>query len=87
MRKKITKKSQQLALRLLDEAMAERLREKGTGTFASSHEVLGVIQEEFDELLAAVRGNDITAVKYELLDIAVGAIFGVACIEQETLDW
>ena len=61
------------------------LRQKGFGAFTSSHEVLGVLEEEFCELKDAIRDNNIKNVKEELFDIAVGAIFSLACIEEDTL--
>jgi hypothetical protein len=64
-----------------------RLEEKGFGTFSSRHEILGVIDEEILELNEAVRSKNLDAVRSEMLDIAVGCIFGVACIDSETLDW
>ena len=64
-----------------------RLKEKGTGSFASRHEIQGSIAEEYDELLDALRENDMEQYKKELIDIAVGAIFGIACINSGSLDW
>ena len=40
------------------------------GSFASSHEALGVASEEWDELRDAVRANDIDAIRSEALDLA-----------------
>ena len=67
-----------------------RLRQYGEGTFTSRHEILGIIDEEFDELKDAVREKGplkMENFKQELLDIAVSCVFGVACINSETLDW
>ena len=38
--------------------------------FASTHEALGVIFEEFDELTEAIRANRIEAVREEAIDLA-----------------
>lgn len=65
----------------------ETLQKKGFGTFASSHEVLGVITEEYHELVGAQKANDLQAIRHELYDIAVGCLFAIACIEQGELDW
>lgn len=67
--------------------MKIRLLQKGRGTFASSHEAAHVITEEYDEMKDAVRSNDPQQFKKELIDIAVGAIFAVACIDAKTMDW
>ena len=64
-----------------------RLIEKGDGTAASYHEVLGFITEEYMELIDAVRKNNVREIKSELIDIAVACVFGVACIDAGTMDW
>ena len=55
----------------IDEAIlrAKIAREK-YGKYASLHEVMGVLQEEFFELTDALHRNDAAAFRYELLDIA-----------------
>jgi len=67
--------------------LSRRLDEKGPGTFVSSHEIIGCVGEEFDEAKQAVHDNDNRQLRKELLDIAVGAVFGVACIDSNNLDW
>ena len=81
-------------MHLLNEKLNHRLAEKGMGTFASKHEVLGVLEEEMDELKEAVRQHntyDRDCVKdpvyEELMDIAVGALFGAICRSNKTMDW
>ncbi len=75
------------AIRKLSDKMFHRLAEKGWGSFASRHEILGTIAEEFGELTDAVRCGPSSCVRDELLDIAVGALFGVACIDADKVDW
>lgn len=58
--------------------MGRRIEEHGRDSFSNNHEALGVIAEEYHELLDAVKQNDPVDVANELLDIAVGCIFGVA---------
>ena len=56
--------------------LQSRLRKKGYGSFAGKHEILGILQ--------AVQSQPLTgehSVREELIDIAVRAIFGVACID------
>jgi NTP pyrophosphatase (non-canonical NTP hydrolase) len=67
--------------------LASRLAEKGYGTFASSHEILGILREEYIELESAIHQNDYNEIEEELTDIAVGAIFGLACLQEKTVDW
>lgn len=67
-----------------------RLNQKGRGTLKSSHEIYGILAEELEELLDAIRSHDdkrIDSIKKELEDIAVGAVFGIACIINKTIDW
>lgn len=79
------------AMQELWEQLRRRLEEKGRGTFASKHEILGILQEEMKEVEEAVQRHGglaaHTMLADELLDLAVGCIFGVACIRAETLDW
>ena len=62
-----------------------RLGTKGWGSYASRHEILGILTEEYHELVEAVQSEPLEgsrhSVREELLDIAVGCIFGVACID------
>ena len=69
------------------EKMRARLEEKGYGSFTSIHEVLGMMSEEHQELIDAVHANDWDQLDKELLDIAVGAIFSLACLRSGGLEW
>jgi len=80
MRPNMTAKEINEAIELVRPEMQKRLKDKGWGAFASIHEVLGVVNEEHDELIDAVRDNDLEAVEAELMDIAIPAIFAIACI-------
>jgi hypothetical protein len=61
---------------------------KGRGSFASSHEIWGVLEEEVDEYKTATITNEFNARKIdELRDIAVVAIFAIASIEGGHTDW
>ena len=39
------------------------------------------------EEIAVAQGLDYYPIRYELLDVACPAIFGVACIDAGTMDW
>ena len=71
----------------ISEALKIALKHKGSGTLSSTHEILGIVTEEYLELVDAVRANEQREVKEELLDIAVACVMGIACIDAETLDW
>ena len=82
-RKQITEVEVHAAIEVLAAKLKSRLAHRGWGTFTSKHEVLGVINEEVYELTEAVHegnpdGYDICS---ELMDIAVGAVFGYASIK------
>ncbi len=68
----------------LDKVLAKH----GHGTFSSKHEILGVLVEEFKEVVDVVReDHDNERLALELLDVAQVAIFGYACIKARTLEW
>lgn len=82
--------SQQEVQNAVDEtesALSNRLIQKGYGSFASRHEILGILEEELYEFKCEVHdGTDDSRIR-ELEDIAVGAIFGIACIRARKVDW
>lgn len=68
-------------------ALRSRIHEKGTHSFGSSHEVLGLLVEERGELEAAIVANDRDAIKSELRDIIVAATWGLASEIAGGWDW
>ena len=64
-----------------------RMKEKGRGAFVSSHEIMGIVSEEYDEMKEAVQENDHDKLFDELADIAVGSIKGMASMQAGELDW
>lgn len=65
-----------------------RLDQKGPGVMASSHEILGIIQDEVIEYRDEVHKKSNAGAKIEeLKDIAVAAIFGIASIQTDGVDW
>jgi len=81
-RPEITDGALEAAFARLQEQLDESMVKHGSGTFVSAHESLGVLTEEFHELVEAVRANDAEAVLHELGDIALVAVFAMASIEQ-----
>ncbi len=75
------------AYAVVREIMLKQLELKSNGTFKSTHEILGVVTEEYYELIEAVKSGDIEHIRQELADVAVSAIFGIACIENKSVDW
>lgn len=68
------------AVALMRTKLLMRLDQKGWDSFIGPHEILGILEEERMELTEAVRSDDWTEVVDELLDLAVGAVFGIASI-------
>jgi len=77
-RNEITGKEIAKSIKLVKEKIEIRLLQKHRGSYISNHETYGIIAEEFDELLKALRANDNQEFYAELIDIAVGAILGMA---------
>ena len=87
MRKQLTKKQITDAMEIISEKLQYRLIQKGFGTFASRHEVLGVVTEEYKEFIDAVHSKNYNEMCEEIIDLAVACIFGFACINEQTIEW
>lgn len=87
MRKQVSSRSEVAAFEAFKRAMQKAKGEKGIGGFASTHEILGVIEEEYHELQHAVKDNDPSEVEAELLDILVASFWGIASMKSGSLDW
>lgn len=86
-RKLIPQKEIEKSNREIMKKLYKRLEQKGWGTFSSKHEILGIITEEYKELIDAVHSKDNKNIEEELMDIAVGAILGLSCLKSNLLDW
>lgn len=58
------------------------LQEKSDRRWESLHEIRGIVDEEVEELHAAVKANDPGSCRAELVDIAVAALWGIVSIDQ-----
>lgn len=85
----ITPEQIESAIISLRNKITYRLKQKGNGSLVSRHEIFGLISEEVHELEHALIENGPEHADFiaELLDVAVGCIFGIACIRAGTLDW
>ena len=86
-RQQITEQEVNEAVATIRYHLFRRLEQKGFGTWTSRHEILGFLTEEYHEAIEAVHSKTANEVKAELVDIAVGCIYGVACIDSKALDW
>jgi hypothetical protein len=71
----------------IEAKLIQRFEEKGTKSFTSSHEAMGVIDEEVDEAKLAVHDNDHKQLEEEFLDIIIAAMVGVMSIDVKGMDW
>jgi len=79
-RRQVSQQEIDMAIEVLRSRLERKLLKHGYGAYASPHEVLGIIVEEHKELVDAVHANDRDNTIEELLDIAVGCVFGVASL-------
>lgn len=77
-RLKVSGKTTCLALQHVRLKLARQLLKKGNDALASPCEGLGVVTEEYYELITAVHGNKGSEYVAELLDVAVAAIWALA---------
>lgn len=68
------------AITLLGHALKSRIAEKGRDSFVNAHEILGATEVEVAELKEAVHLKKNALIIEELIDVAVGCVFGVASI-------
>lgn len=83
----VSQEAVKIAITEIEKKTDFRLAQKGHHAWQSTHEILGVITEEYWELQEAIKNNDMEEIKKELMDIAVACHFGIACINEKTLDW
>lgn len=74
------------AVAITVEKLKDRLKKHGVYSFMGPHEILGVVTEEYQELITATHQNLRHEVKAELVDIAVACIFGLASLNQQDID-
>jgi len=81
MRTQLSDKAVEVAIKMLETKLYDRLAQKGWDSWVSSHEILGLATEEYAELIEAVHSNNLVTVTQECLDLAVVCVFAVACLE------
>ena len=79
----VEKKHIDAVLDSLRHEIQHRIEKHGDGAFASPHECLGVLREEYREYEDEVIANDLGKQADELIDTACVAIWGVASIDAE----
>ena len=61
----------------------KRIAKHGAGLFVSTHEGLGVVDEEHYELLGAISTNNPDRISEEAMDVAIGAFWMYVSIKHE----
>lgn len=79
-RKQATSKDVREVVEIILNRILEIFEKKGYGTFVSSHECLGIITEEYHELVEAVRRENNDMILMELGDVAISAIFSIVSL-------
>jgi len=65
----------------------DRVDKHGPGILVSSHEILGVVVEEYDEVKAEVQANRLQGLHRELEDLAVACIVGMVSLRSGRVQW
>ena len=86
-REVITREQLDKGLEAFATKLRSRLDEKGWHTMCSRHEILGIMEEEMHEVRESVRSEKDTELKEELIDVAVGALYGAICVAFKKTDW
>ncbi len=84
-RNQITKQEIKKGVADFHKALLKALDKKGYGAFASSHEVYGILDEEYEELKREFHSDNKSKQADELLDVAISALFGYICIKTKKL--
>jgi len=75
------------AFSVFKSSLGTRRIDKGDHIFLSTHECLGVIQEEFDELKEAIHLNDKQKIQSELLDLLVATFWSLVSLRSKNMHW
>ncbi len=75
---KVKRKHLEEALDLIIERVKARKEKRNGKPYASRHEMLGKVTEEYDELMLAVRKEKKADIKAETADVAEACIYAIA---------
>lgn len=79
-RQQVTPEALEAGFEALRDKVNYRLKQKGDGSYASTHEIYGILAEEVKEVLDELQANDNSLFAKELLDVAVAALWGYICV-------
>jgi hypothetical protein len=75
--KSVTQDEIRSVIKIVERILLMRYAEKGFHKAASKHEVLGIITEEYHELIEAIHSNSKHDIAHELIDGAVSHLHGL----------
>ena len=81
-RPEITEQDFAEVLKVVEQEWEKELRNKGKGIFVNSHEDLGCLEEEYQELKGEIHNNDIIRTEDEILDMIVILVHELASIRR-----
>lgn len=87
MRHQLNKEEFEREIDTTKEKLFKRLDQKGYGISVSTHEIVGILEEEMREVWGALRENNNEELYQELLDVAVACLLGMASLKSEKMDW
>jgi NTP pyrophosphatase (non-canonical NTP hydrolase) len=85
-RPEITPTELNAAFAYVKEKMDRRIQKYGWGSYASAHEALGKLMEEFNELQQAIQKKDSVEIWMEFADVAIPCIFAIAGLHNKKMD-
>lgn len=78
LRDTIEEETFQKVLADLAKHFSKKLKQKGSGAFVSRKEIVGVVDEEIQEVKVESHARNDKDLEIELFDLAVGALWGIS---------
>jgi phosphoribosyl-ATP pyrophosphohydrolase len=75
---KVVDETVEYTIRRVHGELLNRIKKKGDKSYASNHEALGIITEEFWELVQAIQSNKQKDIISEAFDVAIGCLWLIA---------
>jgi hypothetical protein len=80
-RTKVTEKNINESIKIIINKIHRKIAKNGGHTYESTHEIYGIIAEEYHELILELHSNRTEDFIFELEDLAVAAIWGIASMK------
>jgi len=76
-----------VAMFRVQQRLKEALEKRTKAAFVSTHEIYGIVAEEFKELGDALHANNRDQFMEELVDLCVGCMHGIASQSAGAVEW